>query len=75
MRAPYGATKRVRGVPKWRGGGMRTMPLRPSVELPMGPRNVSGVCQSGGGAACEPCRWGRRWSSLWGHAACEGCAK
>ena len=38
--APYGATKRVRGVPKWGGGGMRTLPLGPSVELPMGPRTV-----------------------------------
>ena len=38
--APYEATKRVRGVPKWGGAAMRTMPLGPSVELPMGPRNV-----------------------------------
>ena len=38
--APYVATKRLRGVPKWRGGGMRALPLGPSVELPMGPRNV-----------------------------------
>ena len=38
--APYGATKRVGCVPKWRGGGMRGLPLGPSVELPMGPRNV-----------------------------------
>ena len=66
---PYGATKRVRGVPKWGGSPcgrshwglwwsslwghetcegsadmgrvtMRTRPLMPSVELPMGPRNV-----------------------------------
>eukprot|EP00959_Pyramimonas_sp_CCMP1952_P340162 7124513-Pyramimonas_sp.AAC.1 len=45
--AQYGATKRVRGVPKWRGGGMRALALGPSVELPMGPRNVSGVCRTG----------------------------
>ena len=43
--APDGATKRVRGVPKW------------------------------GGAACGPCHWGLRWSSLWCHETCEGCAK
>ena len=39
--APYGATQRVRGVPKWRGGGTRALPLGPSVELPMGPRQNS----------------------------------
>ena len=38
--APYGATKRVRGVPKLGWNRMRTLPLGPSVELPMGPRNV-----------------------------------
>ena len=38
--APFGATKRVRGVPKWGGGAMRTFPLGPSVELPMGPRSA-----------------------------------
>ena len=38
--APYVATIRVRGVPKWGGAAMRTLPLELSVELPMGPRNV-----------------------------------
>ena len=38
--APYGATILVRGVPKWGGAPMRTLPLGPSVELPMGPRTV-----------------------------------
>ena len=38
--APYGATKRVRGVPEWGWNRMRAQPLEPSVELPMGPRNV-----------------------------------
>ena len=38
--APYGATKRVRGVPTWIRVRMRTLPLEPSVELPMGPRNA-----------------------------------
>eukprot|EP00959_Pyramimonas_sp_CCMP1952_P166261 3474867-Pyramimonas_sp.AAC.2 len=28
----------------------------------------------GGGEACEPCHWGIRWSSLWGHEACARCA-
>eukprot|EP00959_Pyramimonas_sp_CCMP1952_P405400 8496655-Pyramimonas_sp.AAC.1 len=46
-RAPYGATDRVRGAPKWSGGAMRTLPLRASVELPAGPRTVCGVCQNG----------------------------
>ena len=40
--APYGATKRVRGVPR---------------------------------TACELRHWDLRWSSLWGHETCEGCAK
>ena len=38
--APYGATKRVRGVPKWGGARMLTQPRGPSLEFPMGPRNV-----------------------------------
>ena len=39
--APFGATKRVRGVLKLGGDAMRTLPpLGPSVELPMEPRNV-----------------------------------
>eukprot|EP00959_Pyramimonas_sp_CCMP1952_P338446 7087839-Pyramimonas_sp.AAC.1 len=37
---PYGATNRVRGVPKWTGNRMRTLPVGPSVELPTGPRSV-----------------------------------
>eukprot|EP00959_Pyramimonas_sp_CCMP1952_P251964 5264669-Pyramimonas_sp.AAC.1 len=41
--APHGATKPVRGVPKWPEAAMRTAPLGPSVELPMGPRSVWGV--------------------------------
>ena len=54
---------------------MWTLPLGPSVELPKGPRHVWGVFQSGRGAACEVCHWDLRWSSLWGHETCEGCAK
>ena len=37
--APYGATILVRGVPKWCGPRMRALLLKPSVELPMGPRS------------------------------------
>eukprot|EP00959_Pyramimonas_sp_CCMP1952_P280486 5863022-Pyramimonas_sp.AAC.1 len=43
--APYGATTRCI---MW-GRRMRTPPLGPSVELPMGPRNTV----VGGGDACE----------------------
>ena len=28
----------------------------------------------GGGDACGLCHWGLRWSPLWGHETCEGCA-
>eukprot|EP00959_Pyramimonas_sp_CCMP1952_P304122 6365143-Pyramimonas_sp.AAC.1 len=35
-----GAPKHVRGVPEWGGAAMRTLPLGPSVEPPMRPRNV-----------------------------------
>eukprot|EP00959_Pyramimonas_sp_CCMP1952_P312534 6541905-Pyramimonas_sp.AAC.1 len=48
--APYGAPRRVRGVPKWVrwrhanpatvAFAIRTLQLEPSVALPMGPRNV-----------------------------------
>eukprot|EP00959_Pyramimonas_sp_CCMP1952_P361645 7573944-Pyramimonas_sp.AAC.1 len=53
--ASNGATKRH----GW-GKRMRTPPLGPSVELPMGPRNAS----LGGGPACEHRQWGLRWGSL-----------
>eukprot|EP00959_Pyramimonas_sp_CCMP1952_P434001 9088430-Pyramimonas_sp.AAC.1 len=36
----YGATNRVRGVPKWGGEAMRTLRLGPSVEHPMGSRTA-----------------------------------
>ena len=29
----------------------------------------------GDAAACDPCHRGLRWGPLWGHDACEGCAK
>eukprot|EP00959_Pyramimonas_sp_CCMP1952_P397493 8329094-Pyramimonas_sp.AAC.1 len=28
----------------------------------------------GGGAACKPCHWNLRLTSLWGREPCEGCA-
>ena len=61
--APYWATNRVSGVPKWGGGAMRTFPPGPSVELLMGPRSAV----LGGVDACGRCHWSLRWSSLWGH--------
>eukprot|EP00959_Pyramimonas_sp_CCMP1952_P379355 7946454-Pyramimonas_sp.AAC.1 len=45
------------------GRRMRTPPLGPSVELPMGPRNAV----VGGGDACEHRQSGRGWSAVWGH--------
>ncbi len=38
--ASYGVTKRVRGVPKSGGGGVGALGLGPSVEHPVGLRNV-----------------------------------
>eukprot|EP00959_Pyramimonas_sp_CCMP1952_P293981 6148379-Pyramimonas_sp.AAC.1 len=57
--ALYGVTKYCSG---W-GRHMRTPPLRPSVELPLGPRRAV-LC---GRAALEHRQWGIRWSSLWGN--------
>eukprot|EP00959_Pyramimonas_sp_CCMP1952_P325579 6814347-Pyramimonas_sp.AAC.1 len=47
---------------------MRTPPLEPSVELPMGPRNVALRVAD----ACGHPNWGFRWSSLWGHETLYG---
>eukprot|EP00959_Pyramimonas_sp_CCMP1952_P231417 4837187-Pyramimonas_sp.AAC.1 len=55
----------------WVGRRMRMQPLGPSVELSMGPRSVV----LGGADACEPCHWGLRWSSRWGHETCKWCAE
>eukprot|EP00959_Pyramimonas_sp_CCMP1952_P150812 3156291-Pyramimonas_sp.AAC.1 len=44
---------------------MRTLPLEPPVELPMGPR----CAILGGVGACGPCHWSFRWSSLLGHGS------
>eukprot|EP00959_Pyramimonas_sp_CCMP1952_P050209 1049307-Pyramimonas_sp.AAC.1 len=40
--AHYGTTKRVNGVPIWVAGRMRSVPLGPSVELPMGHETCEG---------------------------------
>eukprot|EP00959_Pyramimonas_sp_CCMP1952_P225339 4712626-Pyramimonas_sp.AAC.1 len=29
----------------------------------------------GGGTTCGRCHWGLRWSSVWGHGACEWCTR
>eukprot|EP00959_Pyramimonas_sp_CCMP1952_P103902 2172182-Pyramimonas_sp.AAC.1 len=44
---------------------MRTAPLEPSVELPLGPRSTA----LGGGDAHELRHWDLRWNSLWCHEA------
>eukprot|EP00959_Pyramimonas_sp_CCMP1952_P065389 1365027-Pyramimonas_sp.AAC.1 len=51
------------GATKGWGGRMRTRPLGPSAELPMGPRSAV----LGGGDACELRHWDLRRSSLSGH--------
>eukprot|EP00959_Pyramimonas_sp_CCMP1952_P177841 3716921-Pyramimonas_sp.AAC.1 len=48
--APHGATKHCTG---WRRR-VRTPPLGPSVELPLGPRSSA----LGAGTACEHPHWG-----------------
>eukprot|EP00959_Pyramimonas_sp_CCMP1952_P031201 654011-Pyramimonas_sp.AAC.1 len=47
------------------GGRMWTLPLKVSVELPMGPRSAV----LGGGLAFGHRHLGLRWSSPWGHEA------
>ena len=47
-RAPYMATNRVRGAPKWCGDGTRTIPLGPSVDFSLGPRRTRGGRQHWG---------------------------
>eukprot|EP00959_Pyramimonas_sp_CCMP1952_P341429 7152469-Pyramimonas_sp.AAC.1 len=41
-------------MPKWAGGRMRRLPLGPSVEPPMGPRNVRGYAEMRGGSHADP---------------------
>eukprot|EP00959_Pyramimonas_sp_CCMP1952_P371023 7770276-Pyramimonas_sp.AAC.1 len=59
--APHETTKRCAG---W-GERMRTPPLGPSLELPLGPRTAA----LGGGDACMCIHWGLPLNSLWGHEA------
>eukprot|EP00959_Pyramimonas_sp_CCMP1952_P142360 2980193-Pyramimonas_sp.AAC.1 len=53
---------------------MRTVPLRASVELPMGPILSQRKRQIGLRDARGRSHWGLRWSPLWGHEArhCAG---
>eukprot|EP00959_Pyramimonas_sp_CCMP1952_P031101 652139-Pyramimonas_sp.AAC.1 len=63
--APYGATKRVRGVPNWGGGAMRTFPLNLRWSSPWGHETCKGLCRNGAAVPCDLSHWGFRWGSLW----------
>ena len=39
------------------------------------PTSVRSVCQKRPESPCRRSHWGLRWSSLWGHETCEGCAE
>ena len=54
---------------------MRTVPLGPSAELPMGHEAGEGCAKMMAGPHANAAHWGLRWSSLWGHEPCEGCAE
>ena len=54
------------------GGAEATLHQGPSVELPMGPRAVRGVCQIRRADACGLSPRGPRRSSMQGHELCEG---
>ena len=72
--APYRAANRVRGVPKWGGGAMRTLPFGPSVELSMGREPCEGCAKMKRQCHADPPTGDLRWSSFWGREQCEGCA-
>ena len=57
---------------KLAGGAEATLHQGPSVELPMGPRAVRGVCQIRRADACGLPPRGPRRSSIRGHELCEG---
>eukprot|EP00959_Pyramimonas_sp_CCMP1952_P086839 1816298-Pyramimonas_sp.AAC.1 len=41
----------------------------------MGPRTLGEGCSDmGGKGAWKMCHWSLRWSSLWDHESCDGCA-
>eukprot|EP00959_Pyramimonas_sp_CCMP1952_P084563 1768844-Pyramimonas_sp.AAC.1 len=54
----------MRGVSQRSGGGIRTLPLGSPAKLPRGHETCEGYAETVGGAVCEPCHWGLRWSSL-----------
>ena len=60
---PYEATKRVRGVPK-QGYGSHAG----------GDTGTFSTVDERAAPACRLRHWDLRWSSLWGHETCEGCA-
>eukprot|EP00959_Pyramimonas_sp_CCMP1952_P063533 1327827-Pyramimonas_sp.AAC.1 len=55
------------------GGGTRPNPAFGGA--PYGATKRVRVCRNGRGGACEPCRWGLRWSFLWGRETCERCVE
>ena len=54
---------------------MQTLPLGPSVELPVEPLSASGRAVKVGPLPWGPCLRSLRWISAWGHETCEGHAE
>ena len=74
--ADYGATKRVNVCRSmWRGRVRAVTATGALGGAPYGATKCVRGVPKWRGAACEVCHWGPRWSSLWGHETCEGCAK
>ena len=77
--APYGVTKRERGLPKKdpihhvnpATGAFGGAPYGATKRV----RGVPKLTCGGRGAACERTHWGLRWSSLWGRETREGCTE
>ena len=57
------------------GGRAWAYRLGHSVELPTWQRKVQGVCQNARGGGMSTTLPGSRWSSLFGHESCRGCAE
>ena len=72
--APCGARSTSGVCRHGRGGGMRTLSLEPSVELPVDYDPCEGGVEICRGTLCESYHWGRMWNSL-RHDLCEGCAE
>ena len=71
--APYGATKRVRGVPNWVCGTHAGGSTGAFGGAPYGAtKRVRGVPKWVLGDACGRQHWGLRWNSLWGHDENDG---